>query len=38
MSASPQAAQRVSVFDGPYYLSIAGKLVESRDTFDFIKS
>ncbi|PYE14106.1 aldehyde dehydrogenase family protein [Paraburkholderia silvatlantica] len=36
MSASPQAAQRVSVFDGPYYLSIAGKLVESRDTFDVI--
>ncbi|MGF6853727.1 aldehyde dehydrogenase family protein [Paraburkholderia sp. CI3] len=36
MSASPQAAQRVSVFDGPYYLSIAGELVESRDTFDVI--
>jgi acyl-CoA reductase-like NAD-dependent aldehyde dehydrogenase len=36
MSALPQAAQRVSVFDGPYYLSIAGKLVETRDTFDVI--
>ncbi|WP_225032200.1 aldehyde dehydrogenase family protein [Paraburkholderia sp. XV] len=36
MSASPQTAQRVSVFDGPYYLSIAGKLVESRQTFDVV--
>jgi acyl-CoA reductase-like NAD-dependent aldehyde dehydrogenase len=36
MSALPEVTQRVSVFDGPYYLSIAGKLVESNDSFDVI--
>jgi len=36
MSASPQAAQPVGVFDGPYYLSIAGKLIESKDSFDVV--
>lgn len=36
MSASPQTAQFVGVFDGPYYLSMAGHLVESQDSFDVI--
>jgi acyl-CoA reductase-like NAD-dependent aldehyde dehydrogenase len=34
MSALPQVTKPVGVFDGPYYLSIAGKLVASKDTFD----
>lgn len=36
MSALPQTTQPNGVFDGPYYLSIAGKLVESKDSFDVI--
>ena len=36
MSALPQADQPVDVFDGPYYLSIGGKLIESKDSFDVI--
>jgi acyl-CoA reductase-like NAD-dependent aldehyde dehydrogenase len=36
MSASLQTAERVGIFDGPYYLSIAGKLVGSAQTFDVI--
>lgn len=34
MSALPQAAQPDDMFDGPYYLSIAGTLIESKSTFD----
>jgi acyl-CoA reductase-like NAD-dependent aldehyde dehydrogenase len=36
MSALPQTTQPNGVFDGPYYLSIAGKLVESKNSFDVI--
>ena len=36
MSASPQAVQSVGIFNGPYYLSIAGNLVKSQDSFDVI--
>ncbi|WP_339648265.1 aldehyde dehydrogenase family protein [Halopseudomonas pelagia] len=36
MSATLKATQSASIFDGPYYLSIAGKLVETKDTFDVI--
>jgi acyl-CoA reductase-like NAD-dependent aldehyde dehydrogenase len=36
MSALPQFVKPVTVFDGPYYLSIAGKLVESKDSFDVV--
>lgn len=36
MSTAPQTSQNASIFDGPYYLSIAGKLVEAKDSFDVI--
>jgi acyl-CoA reductase-like NAD-dependent aldehyde dehydrogenase len=36
MSGLPQVTKPVGVFDGPYYLSIAGKLVASNDTFDVL--
>ncbi|PLZ03549.1 aldehyde dehydrogenase [Burkholderia sp. WAC0059] len=36
MSATLQPAQSAGVFDGPYYLSIAGRLVESDSTFDVL--
>ncbi|AJY42104.1 aldehyde dehydrogenase family protein [Burkholderia humptydooensis] len=36
MSALPQAVQSVGIFHGPYYLSIAGNLVKSQDSFDVI--
>nr|WP_255221856.1 aldehyde dehydrogenase family protein [Paraburkholderia terrae] len=36
MSALPQAAQSVGIFHGPYYLSIAGNLLQSHDSFDVI--
>jgi acyl-CoA reductase-like NAD-dependent aldehyde dehydrogenase len=36
MSASPQAVQSVGIFNGPYYLSIAGNLARSQDSFDVI--
>lgn len=36
MSTASQTSQSVSIFDGPYYLSIAGKLVEAKDSFDVI--
>src|SRR5882757_5977373 len=36
MSALPQAVQSVGIFNGPYYLSIAGNLVKSQDSFDVI--
>ena len=36
MSASPQAVQSVGIFHGSYYLSIAGNLVKSQDSFDVI--
>jgi len=32
----PRSDQTTSIFDGPYYLSIAGKLVGSKDSFDVI--
>lgn len=36
MSTASQTSQNASIFDGPYYLSIAGKLVETKDSFDVI--
>lgn len=36
MSASLQAVQSAGIFHGPYYLSIGGDLVKSRDSFDVI--
>ncbi|GAB57461.1 aldehyde dehydrogenase family protein [Rheinheimera nanhaiensis] len=36
MSTAAQTSHSVSIFDGPYYLSIAGKLVEAKDSFDVI--
>lgn len=36
MPASLQTAVRSGIFEGPYYLSIAGKLIESAQTFDVI--
>jgi len=34
MATASRSPVSASLFDGPYYLSIAGKLVETRDTFD----
>lgn len=34
MSASPQTYTSASIFDGPYYLSIAGGLVNAENRFD----
>ena len=36
MSTASQTSQSAGIFDGPYYLSIAGKLVEAKDSFDVI--
>jgi acyl-CoA reductase-like NAD-dependent aldehyde dehydrogenase len=36
MSAVAKITKPLGVFDGPYYLSIAGKLVESKDSFDVV--
>src|SRR5258708_36252125 len=36
MSALPQLAKPVSASGGRYYLSIAGRLVESKDSFDVV--
>lgn len=36
MPVSSQAVKVDGIFDGPYYLSIAGKLVESERTFDVV--
>lgn len=34
MATASRSPVSASLFDGPYYLSIAGKLVETRDAFD----
>ena len=36
MSALAKITKPLGVFDGPYYLSIAGKLLESKDSFDVV--
>jgi hypothetical protein len=36
MSAVTEITKPLSIFDGPYYLSIAGKLVQSKDSFDVV--
>ncbi|KVK79853.1 aldehyde dehydrogenase [Burkholderia cepacia] len=36
MSALSEVTQPVGAFDGPYYLSIAGRLEESKDSFDVV--
>jgi hypothetical protein len=36
MSTLPEITKPLSIFDGPYYLSIAGKLVQSKDSFDVV--
>lgn len=36
MSSVHKSTQSATIFDGPYYLSIAGKLLASKDSFDVV--
>jgi hypothetical protein len=38
MSALPEITKPLSIFGGPYYLSIAGKLVQSKDSSGWVRA